>query len=333
MPKITGTSLARELCEKFPNVATRTLAHKLYNANKERFASLESARGTIRTVRGTCGKRNRWPGSVTHPKAKGKAGWKPTCPPSAAEPWLPVQIDGPCRVLSLSDIHCPYHDIKAVEAAVKYGKKLKPDILLLLGDIADFYRVSRWQQDPKMRDLRSEMETVKELLSWLRGQFPKARIVYKMGNHECRWDHFIWLKCVELWNMEALQLHNILDFEKFDIQRVDDNPILVGDLTTLHGHELPRGMASPVNQARGTFMRTMSSCLTGHGHRTSTHCEPDMWGREITTWSQGALCDLRPPYARVSKWNHGFSFIDVAKDNQFNVSNLRISAEYTVRTS
>ena len=326
----TGKELATELCKKFPDTPSRTLAKKLYDENKERFKDLDAARSSIRFARGNYGKPIRL---ATAPRANGKAGWKPACPPSSAEPWLPFVLETPCRVLSLSDIHCPYHEQRAVEAAVKFGKKLKPDVLILNGDIADFYRVSRWQQDPKMRDLKYEMEIVKELLSWLRGQFPKAKIIYKLGNHEERWNHYIWNKCVELWNMEALQLHNVLDFEKFGIQRVDDQPIMVGRLPVLHGHELPRGMASPVNQARGAFLRTLHTLLVAHGHRTSTHCEPDMFGRETTTWSQGALCDLTPKFARISKWNWGFSSIEADSAGDFNLSNYRISADYQVRTS
>jgi predicted phosphodiesterase len=333
MAKITSTSLARELCEKFPNVATRTLAHKLYNANKERFASLESARGTIRTVRGTCGKRNRWPGSVTHPKAKGKAGWKPSCPPSAAEPWLPVQIDGPCRVLSLSDIHIPYHDEGALNAAVKYGKKLKPDVLLLNGDFADFYRISRWQQDPKKRSFKDEISDCCDCLSWLRGQFRDARIIYKMGNHDERWDHYVWQKCVELFDLDSLQLHNVLKFEDFGIERVNDNPVMCGKLPVLHGHEIGKGIFSPVNPARGAFLRTNHTVLIGHLHQPSSHPAPDMFHSETMTWSQGCLCNRQPEYARINKWAWGFAHIDIAADNQFNVRNYRISNDYQVRSA
>jgi predicted phosphodiesterase len=325
---------ARQLCREFPDTPTRALARKLYAANSEHITNLESARKAVLVVRGANGKKHQYKADPACARPKGKSGWKPACPPSLAEEWTPVQLDGPCNVLSLSDAHIPYHRREAIEAAVSYGKRLKPDVLLLNGDWADFYNVSRWEKDPKQRDLRGELDSVKQSLEWLRSQFKHARFIYALGNHEERFDKWIWNKAVELWNVEAIQLHNILDFERLGIERVDEVPVMAGKhLPILHGHQLLKGAFSPVNQARGAFLRTIHSNLTAHGHRTSTHCEPDMWGREITCWSQGALCNLRPPYARFPKWNWGFAHIEVASDSQFNMHNLRISEDFNVRAA
>jgi predicted phosphodiesterase len=327
----THASLATALCKKFPNAPSRTLAKRLYDENKERFKDLELARAAIRYVRGARGKHNR--AFATTPREKQPAGWKPACPPSAAEPWVPVQIDGPCKVLSLSDVHIPFHSQSAVEAAVKHGKKRNPDVVLLLGDIADFYNISRWEKDPKQRDFKFEIETVKEFLTWMRQQFPKSRIIYKMGNHEDRYDKFIYNKAPELWNLENVQLHNLLDFENLGIERVDDNPILLGNLPALHGHETGRTISSPVNPARGLFLRTKHTALIGHLHQTSSHGESNLWHEETFCWSQGCLCDLCPAWLRINRWNHGGSEIDVAKDNQFDLCNFRLSADFQVRTA
>ncbi len=329
MGRLSLKSRAEKLCRDFPSTANRTLARRLYNDNKEEL-TLETARCHIRNVRGQQGARSRKEKTIERTSTPSYA---PQCPPSAAEPWLPVQVDGPCRVLSLSDAHVPFHEQRALEAAVAYGKKQKPDVVLINGDWADFYNVSRFEKDPKLRDLRTELETVKESLIWLRSQFRKSRIIYKLGNHEERYDKYIWNRAAELWNIENVQIHNLLDFENLGIERVDDNPVMAGALPVLHGHELLRGAFSPVNQARGAFLRTVHSNLTAHGHRTSTHCEPDMFGREITCWSQGCLSDLHPRYARFPKWNWGFAQIDVAKDNQYDMHNLRISEDYKVRAA
>ncbi len=329
----TGRELAAELCRKFPNTAKKALARKLYDENKERFPSLEAARSAVRSATGACGEYKRKASKPPVPIPLGKAGWKPECPPSFAEPWLPLQIDGPCRVLSLSDIHLPYHCKEAVEAAVKYGKKLKPDVVVLNGDTHDFYRCSRYQQDPKKRSLKDEILAGRDFLSWLRGQYKTARIIYKLGNHDEWWNKYIWNKCVEMFDLDNLQLHNVLHFEEFGIERVDDNPIMAGALPMLHGHEIGKGIFSPVNPARGAFLRTNHTVIIGHLHRSSSHAESDMWHAETMTWSQGCLCALTPEYARINRWNHGFAHIDVAADNQFNVHNYRLSSDYEVRTA
>ena len=99
---------------------------------------------------------------------------------------------------------------------------------------------------------------------------------------------------------------------------------MVGKLPILHGHEKGAGFAAPVNQARGAFLRLHHTVLEGHGHRTSAHCEPDMFGKECFTWSTGCLAELRPEYSRFAKYNHGFATVDVEPSGEFQVLNLRI---------
>lgn len=329
----TGRDLAREKCNAYPDAPSRQLARMLYDENLERFPNLESARTAIRAIRGAMGRKDRKPGQVTHPRQKQKAGWKPECPPSLSEEWMPVQIDGPAKVFVFSDVHLPFHSKEAVESAISYGRKLKPDVVVLLGDIADFYNISRWEKDPKLRDFRAEIESVKQFLEWIRGKFPKARLIYKFGNHECRYDKFIYNKAPELWNLEALQMHNILEFEQLGIERVDDQVIMAGQLAMLHGHETGKSLSAPVNPARGLFLRTKHTALIGHLHQTSGHGESNMWHDETFCWSIGALCTLNPPYLRINRWNHGACAVDVSSDGQFDVHNFRISSDYRVRAS
>jgi hypothetical protein len=125
-----------------------------------------------------------------------------------------------------------------------------------------------------------------------------------------------------------------LEFSKHDIVLVEDKrPVMLGKLPVLHGHELPSGMAAPVNVARGVFMKTGSTGLVGHSHRTSNHAESDMWHKETGCWSTGCLCDLRPEYARINKWNWGFAMVAIHKGGAFDVHNYRVMQDGTVRTA
>lgn len=332
----SGLSLAAEYCRATPDAPTRTVAKRLYADHGERFANLESARKSVLQVRGRNGKQKahqKHTGVV--PRDAQPSGWKPECPPSSAEPWGPVQIDGPARILSLSDLHVPYHDRDAIVAAVEYAKKKhRPNVLLLNGDVGDFYAVSRWQKNPKKRDFAGELRTIREMLEWLAAMFPKARRIYKLGNHDERWDHWVWNHAAEMAECEHMQLHEILKFVDYGFERVDDQPILCGKLPVLHGHEFGKsGIAAPVNPARGAFLRTLHTCLVGHLHRTSSHAESDMWNSEIMTWSQGALCSLSPDYSRINRWNHGWAYVEVGPENSFDVFNYRIGKDYAVRQS
>lgn len=327
---MTNIDRARKLIAEFPDTPSLTLAKRLYRENKECFANQEAARSSIRVARGNIGSAARKSTRATHPRANGKAGWVAECPPSKAEPWLPFDLGAGIRVLSLSDIHVPYHDAEALTKAVAWGRKWKPDVLLINGDVCDFYAVSRWDKDPKKRNFPAELGVCVDVLRWLRSNFPKARMVLKLGNHEERYDKYIWNKAPELWGLPQCQIDSILQLADYGCEMVtDQRPILAGILPIWHGHELPRGLASPVNQARGAFLRMLDTSLTAHGHRTSTHSETNWKHQVVTCWSQGCLCDRSPEYAKINKWDLGFCAIDVDADGRFNVTNLKlIDGEY-----
>lgn len=330
---LSRNQLAANLLDRFSDAPSRTLARILYRENLELFPNAEAARSTIRRVRGAIGKQHRKKIAKRYKpyRREGQpAGWVPKCPPSLEEPWVPFELPIG-RILSLSDAHIPFHDRPAVEAAVKWGRKWKPDVVLINGDWCDFYSVSRWERDPKHRDLSKEMELCKESLCWLRRQFKKALFVYKIGNHEERWDKYVWNKAPELFNLPQVRLEELLDFEGLGIQRVADVPVLAGALPIFHGHEFQTSANNPVNPARGAFLRAGGSCLIAHHHRTSSHGESDWDHTETMAWSQGCLCGLSPKYARVNRWNHGFAVIEVRSDSQYSVQNLRISKDLIVR--
>ena len=214
-----------------------------------------------------------------------------------------------------------------------YLKKRKPDVLLLNGDFADFYTISRYTKNPKKRNFKKEVKLLREGLSWLRSQFASSRIVYKQGNHDERWDHWLWNHAPEISDLPQVRLSSILGAKKLDIEFVGDGrPVMAGKLAIFHGHELSGGPFVPAMPARSAFLRTTASVMVGHHHRTSTHTEPNWKHEEVVCWSVGCLADLNPEYSRVNKHNHGLAIIDVAADGQFGVDNLRLNTDYRVRS-
>jgi predicted phosphodiesterase len=283
---------------------------------------------------GTHGKKNRKTQKPTAPRPTRAAGEILAMPKSMAEPWTPhvMKVTGPIGILS--DVHVPYHSEVAVAAAVGHLKEQGLSGLLLNGDIADFYAISRYMKDPAKRDFKGELEAVRGFLGWLRQEFPGIPIVYKAGNHEERWQHWLWQHASEISDDRRMSLTAWLDLAKLDIELVEDQrPVMLGKLPVLHGHELPKGMAAPVNVARGAWMRTLSTCLVGHSHRTSNHAESDMWHKETACWSTGCLCDLRPEFSVINRWNHGFAVATVHDGGAFDVQNYRVMGDGTVRSA
>lgn len=315
----TKRDIAREYASKFPNHPLRAIARLLAKDLPDLF-DFETARNHLNCITGT----QKGKMKVTHSK-RAEPGKRPSIPPipeSVATPWEPLVLKAK-RILVLSDIHVPYHDGPALQAALKYGDSYKPDLVLLNGDIVDFHAISRYQKDPRCRSLSKEIEAIRQLLSHLKARY-KARIIYKLGNHEERWWHYLWGKAPELLGCDFAEMAAVVEAEKNGVEMVDgQRRIFLGYLTVLHGHELPKGMTNPVNPARGAFLRSIDITLIGHQHRTSEHTETTMNGQTITCWSTGCLCELHPEYARINRWNHGFATVDLSGDD-FKVTNKRI---------
>jgi predicted phosphodiesterase len=312
-----------DLCKRFPEASNLGLAKRAKSERPTEFASVETARTMIRIIRGAKGKRYR--SQATQVRPHGKAGQVPQMPPSLSSSWEPFEIDAK-RVGIISDTHIPYHSEIALASAVYALVDQKIDCLLINGDFADFYQVSRHQRDPHHRRFSEELKAVIQCLEWLRSKFRKTRIVYKLGNHEERWQHFIWNRAPEIYDLPSVQIDELIQAKRLGIEVVGDKrPIMLGKLPVLHGHELGKSIFSPVNPARGAFLRTHHTVLVGHSHQTSGHADTDMWHSETFVWSTGCLCDLNPEYAPVNRWNHGFCWVDIAKDGGFSVSNRRIN--------
>ena len=323
--------------EKFPNLPILTLSRKIYQENPEVFANVDTVRAAIRYRKGKVGGRakaaaqrsGRAAGFTKHGEEAANAGVPNphyTIPESEAEEWPPyIMPKSASRVLVLSDIHIPYHDVEALKLAIKYGQDNDANAVLLNGDIMDCYQISRWEKDPRKRSFSGELEDTRQFLRWLKQEIPKAKIYFKLGNHEERYEKFLRIKAPELLDVSEFRLDVLLRFGELGIELIDEQrPIHLGKLIVMHGHEFGRSVFSPVNPARGYYMRAKANVLAGHNHQSSHHMEKNLKGDVISAWSTGCLSELHPAYSRINKWNLGFAWVDVNKDGTFEVNNMAI---------
>ncbi len=171
------------------------------------------------------------------------------------------------NILIIGDIHVPYHNIQALTLALKYGLENEVNTILLNGDIIDFYAISRFEKDPRKRNFGHEVLMTRQFLATLRKLFPAAAIYYKCGNHDVRYDHYIMRNAPDLLGMDEFNFESLMHLDQHNITFIPDKQIIhAGKLTILHGHELGASVFSPVNIARGLFLRTKDSALCGHHH-------------------------------------------------------------------
>ena len=237
----------------------------------------------------------------------------------------PIEI-GQGRTLILSDIHIPFHDPVALKTAIQAGKDFDADHVILNGDIIDCYMISRFTKEPGRFSFKVELDITRGFLEFIRSEFPKARIVYKEGNHEARLRLYLLQNADKIADLEDLELGSLLRLENLGIEYVRNERTKLGALNVLHGHELPHGISAPVNPARGVFLRAKSSTLVGHHHQTSNHAEGNLDGARMACWSTGCLCDLQPDYNYFAalKWTHGFALVESEDNGSFTVYNKQI---------
>ena len=247
-------------------------------------------------------------------------------PPSQEANYKPFKLPiNHNNILLLSDIHVPYHNIQALTLALKYGLENEVNTILLNGDIIDFYAISRFEKDPRKRNFGHEVLMTRQFLATLRKLFPNAAIYYKCGNHDVRYDHYIMRNAPDLLGMDEFNFESLMHLDKHNITFIPDKQIIhAGKLTILHGHELGASVFSPVNIARGLFLRAKDSALCGHHHQASEHTEPNINGKITTCWSVACLCELHPDYMPINKHHHGFAHVRVMDNGEFEVNNYRI---------
>ena len=131
-------------------------------------------------------------------------------------------IKGVKRALLLFDVHAPYHDEEALELAVQDGIDSGCDCVILVGDFMDFYACSFWEKDPRQRDFAGELKMGREMLKSIREAFPGKQIIYKLGNHEERYERWMIAKAPELLGVEDFQIQKLLRLDELNI-RLHDN--------------------------------------------------------------------------------------------------------------
>lgn len=312
--------LVKEYLLKYPYLGSRRLARLLHNEFPLEFRDVELARRVIRYYRGSSGDIDK--AKLTEetfiPKVEMPESDEILYEPfGLTKEFFPVMIG--------SDAHVPYHDQDVLELFVERAITIKAKTFILNGDWIDFHLLSRFVKDPRKRDVLGEIEQLCEILRIIHETVPEARIVYKFGNHEERFDLYLMNAAPELFKLPEMRLSFLLKQRCPFVEIVEMKRVIHAEgLNIVHGHEYKHSIISPVNPARGLFIRAKKSAICGHFHQTSEHSEPTIEDKLITTWSTGCMCDRHPQYMPLNNWNHGFAEIHWDEEGLYHVRNRRV---------
>jgi predicted phosphodiesterase len=221
----------------------------------------------------------------------------------------------------LSDIHVPFHSLEALTCAIKYLREQEIDCLYLNGDTFDFYSISRHEKEKDLRDFPREIEMARNFLQKLRDIFPTIPIYFKAGNHENRFQRYLFSQAEEFAGLHELQFDKFFRMDHLKIEWVEDwQGMEMGDLLVCHGHEI---MAGGMNPSQTTFNKTFCNTLIGHVHRTTNTIKKNGFKKFIHSYSTGCLTHLSPKYYPFAQHNHGFALVEIT-DGLSKVQNLMI---------
>jgi len=317
---VSNTKLVREFICQYPNKPNRELAKLLFDKYPKLWGTVEAVRTSIRRIRGVSGKDKR--NKITDKSLFITEIVENTfgIPKSDAVELRPYILTG-SKALILSDIHIPYHDVNALNTALKYAKAQKVDAIVLAGDVLDGYTLSKFEQNKLMRDFAGELSCGKVFLQSLRKHFPHAKIVYREGNHDYRFERYLMREAPALIGVDEFDIKVLLRTFDHGVDYVKDKRIVkFGKLNIMHGDEFG-GNAGGVNPARSMFLKALDCTLSGHNHRTSNHTEMSLDGKQISNWSIGCMCHLKPSYMPYNKWNHGFAIVELHDQDNYTVYN------------
>lgn len=196
-------------------------------------------------------------------------------------------------VIFLSDLHFPYQDADLVRSALDLIRDLRPDRVVLNGDLNDFFQLSRFNKDgSRIDDLQDEIDQANDFRAAVREASPEAIIDETEGNHDNRVISYVRANARALASLRALEPANLFLARELEINRHPGCGFLLRpDFLVKHG-TFVRGEAGA--SAKAELLASGISGISGHVHRLATYRRAGYVTRQWT--EQGCLCRIDPDY-------------------------------------
>jgi len=230
----------------------------------------------------------------------------------------------------IPDQHFPLHSQSAVNVVLKAIKKVKPDILVNLGDVGEWRSVSAWRykkvkQPPLEYQLPIIDEEIKAVNEGL-DQFDKVLDEIKCTKrYICAGNHDEWLDAfVERYPyMGNYTFRKACRWKERGYKYLEYNePLKIGKATFIHGAFTTTYHAKKHLETYG------ENIIYGHTHDLQRHTLTKLGGT-IGSWSMGCLKDMSNGKnkwlrGRLHNWCHAFGVINWFENNSFRLEVVEI---------
>jgi predicted phosphodiesterase len=190
-------------------------------------------------------------------------------------------------VLFIPDTHRPYHDKRAWSLVLKAARALKPEIIVSIGDFADFYSVSSHSKNPaRVANRKMEVADVNRGLDELDALGAKRKEFIE-GNHCQRLSRYLADRAPELFGLVGTPELLHLKKRGWSFTPYKDHT----KIGRLHlTHDVGASGRNATFKALDTFQH---SVVTGHSHRLQYVVEGTATGESKLSGMFGWLGDAK----------------------------------------
>jgi len=234
-------------------------------------------------------------------------------------------MDGNTRLtVVLNDLQIPFQDKRALSLVLGFIGDLRPEEIVLNGDIVDCYSISDFDRNPLTQaTLAREIREAEKLMKTLQG-VPKK--IWIGGNHEDRLRRHVWKNTGLLRGFDsrtretlvaAMDFPEVFSLGSYGFQWVPYGGVYkIGKLMATHGSMVRRHSA---DTGRAHLEKYGQSVIIGHTHRGGVTYRRDVRGVHAA-YENFCLCRLDPEWTQYPNWQHGFSVVHSdTKSGFFNV--------------
>jgi predicted phosphodiesterase len=226
------------------------------------------------------------------------------------------------RVVVLSDLQIPYHDVRAVQAALDFVRYYKPDELWCVGDELDAPEPSRWNKGMAGEyadTLQTGIDKTHEIMAKFRAALGKNKKFYiQRSNHTDRIDTYMRKYAPAFSSLKSLEIETLLGYDKLGVTYLHRMHELLPGWVMAHGDEGALNR-SPGATALNLAKSLGKSVVCGHTHRVGLQHETrGFYGNTHTLFGLevGHMMDIKQAHYLTSgnaNWQQGIGILVESK--------------------
>lgn len=250
-----------------------------------------------------------------------------------------VQLERDITVVVLSDLHLPEADPDAMCLARSIVTDIRPDLIVLNGDLLDVFALTSWPVSPQRRSFAAELDRVRQQIASLARWAPQATWIWLEGNHEQRFTRYLWRHASELWQIDDLNLPRLVRAPEHWLYLAHPEgyrrrheyaapQVRIGRLYILHGDTI-RSTGGLINVARTIYLKLLKPVIVGHWHRAQVYLQTDYAGQTSGAWAVPCLTGPRAHYATDRVMDQGLAVVHASHSGLFEVQVVPFLADHT----